>query len=257
MKIAVVVRQVPDLIEPLELADSGQMVDLDGATFLVNESDNHALEQALLLKDEVPGSSVAVVGLQFGEIDDTLYAAAAKGADRLVRIGYEGTNPPTARQAAAIYAESIKALGFDLVLVGASAYDELESSLAPLLALSLDLPYVGVIRGVKPAEAGRVTVFKEFPGAVMAQMAVKLPAVLGVLGADQPPRYVPVSRIRASMKSTVFEEADLAPVAVEPLVTIERLYPPEVGERAAMLDGSEEEVAAKIAAILVEKGVAK
>ena len=40
----------------------------------------------------------------------------------------------------------------------------------------------------------------------MARMKVKLPAVLGILGAEQPPRYVPVSRIRAAMKSTQFEE---------------------------------------------------
>ena len=40
----------------------------------------------------------------------------------------------------------------------------------------------------------------------MARMSVKLPAVLGIVGAEQPPRYVPVSRIRAAMKSTQFEE---------------------------------------------------
>ena len=51
-----------------------------------------------------------------------------------------------------------------------------------------------------------MSVCKEFPGAVMARMTVKLPAVLGILGAEQPPRYVPVSRIRAAMKTTQFEE---------------------------------------------------
>ena len=73
--------------------------------------------------------------------------------------------------------------------------------MAPLLAGALGHPYVGVIRGVKAgAEAGTVVACKEFPGAVMARMLVRLPAVLGILGAEQPPRYVPVSRIRAAMK---------------------------------------------------------
>ena len=67
---------------------------------------------------------------------------------------------------------------------------------------------MGVIRGVAVgSEPNTVVVCKEFPGAVMARMKVQLPAVLGILGADKPPRYVPVSRIRAAMKSTQFEES--------------------------------------------------
>ena len=60
MNIAVVVRQVPDLIEPLEIDDSGTALDLDGAAFLVNEMDDHAVEQGLLLK-EAAGGTVTVV----------------------------------------------------------------------------------------------------------------------------------------------------------------------------------------------------
>ncbi len=43
MNIAVVVRQVPDLIEPLEIAESGTALDMDEVSFLVNETDDHAL----------------------------------------------------------------------------------------------------------------------------------------------------------------------------------------------------------------------
>ena len=46
MNIAVVVRQVPDLIEPLEIAASATELDLGAASFVLNESDDHALEQA-------------------------------------------------------------------------------------------------------------------------------------------------------------------------------------------------------------------
>ena len=111
--------------------------------------------------------------------------------------------------AAAIYAGAIKPLGADLVLVGVQAMDELEGVLPPLLAQALGLPYVGVIRGVK-VDAGAATVWKEFPGAVMERLKVKLPAVLGIVGAEQPPRYVPVARIRAAMKSAQFDEQDAA-----------------------------------------------
>ncbi len=257
MNIAVVVRQVPDLIEPLDVAPSGTALDLSSASFLVNESDDHALEQALLMK-EAGGGSVTVVALDFGEVDNTLYAAAAKGADRIVKIPLEQDAPPPPRVAAGMYAEAIKPLGGDLVLVGVQAHDELQGVLPPYLAVALGLPYVGVIRGVKAAaDPCAVHICKEFPGAVMSQMKVRLPAVLGILGAEQPPRYVPVSRIRAAMKSTQFEEQPVAAGAEPSEVSVRRLYPPAAGQRAEILQGSDQEVAARVADILAEKGLLK
>jgi len=255
MKIAVVLRQVPDLIEPLEIADSGGELDLDGASFVVNESDDHAVEQAILIKEAI-GGEVVVVAPDYGNVDDTLYAAAAKGADKIIKLPVEDERLPAPRALAAMLAEAIGPLGADLVLIGCQAHDEMEGALGPVLALKLGLPYVGVVRGVKPSD-GAVKACKEFPGAVMAEYDVQLPAVLGILAAEQPPRYVSVSRIRGAMGTTKFEEAAVATAAGEPAVTVRRMYPPETGEGAEMISGSEADVAARIVEILVEKGVIK
>jgi electron transfer flavoprotein beta subunit len=257
MNIAVVVRQVPDLIEPLEVDSSGTAFDLGSASFIVNESDDHALEQAILLK-ESGGATINVVALDFGDVDNTLYTAAAKGADRIIKLAAADEPPPPPRAAAAMYAAAIKPLAPDLVLVGVQAHDELDGGLSPFLAAALGLPYVGVIRGVKAgAEPGTISVCKEFPGAVMARLNVKLPAVLGIVGAEQPPRYVPVARIRAAMKTTRFEESDAVGAAAAPAVSICRLSPPASGTHAEMLAGSEAEIAARIAEILAQKGLVK
>jgi len=257
MNIAVVIRQVLDLIEPLEVDASGTALDLDSASFIVNESDDHALEQAILLK-EAGGATVHVVAMDFGDVDNTLHTAAAKGADHIVKVPLDSDAPPPPRAAAALYAQAVQPLGADLVLVGVQAHDELDGGVAPFLAAALGLPYVGVIRGVKAGpEPGMVTVCKEFPGAVMARMKVKLPAVLGILGADQPPRYVPVSRIRAAMKTTQFEQRRVGRTETPELISVCRMYPPPSGSRAEMLGGSATEVAARIAEILAEKGLLK
>ncbi|MHB1035431.1 MAG: electron transfer flavoprotein subunit beta/FixA family protein [Pirellulales bacterium] len=256
MNITVIVRQVPDLIEPVEIAASGTALDLSAATFIVNESDDHALEQALLLK-EAHGGAVTVVAIDFGDIDNTLYAAAAKGADRIVKIAWQEDSPPAPQAAAARYAEVIREIQPDLVLVGIQAHDELDGVLAPRVAAELNLPYVGVIRGVKDAGGGVVSVCKEFPGAVMSRMKVRLPAVLGILGAEQPPRYVPVSRVRAAMKSVQFDQRDCTALETDTGVEIERFYFPEAAGRAEMFEGSAEEVAERIAVSLAEKGLLK
>lgn len=257
MKIAVVVRQVPDLVEALEVAPSGDALDLDRATFLVNESDDHALEQAILLKESA-GASVAVVAPDFGDVDNTLYAAAAKGADQIVKVPLDDGALPPPRALAAMLAEVLRGLEPDLVLIGCQAHNELEGSLAALLAVRLGLPYVGVIRGVEAgSEAGTVCAFKEFPGAVMARMSIRTPAVLGILAATQAPRYVPVSRIRAAMKSTTFAEHEAAVPALEPVIKVCALHPPKAAGHAEMIAGDEQAVAARIAEILVEKGIVK
>jgi len=110
MKIAVVIRQVPDLIEPLEVDSSGKALDLGSATFILNESDDHALEQALLLK-EAQGGSVSVLAVDFGDVDNSLYAAAAKGADQLIKLLWDDPNrPPWPQQAARMFAEVLRPL---------------------------------------------------------------------------------------------------------------------------------------------------
>jgi electron transfer flavoprotein beta subunit len=256
MKIAVVMRQVPDLIEPIEIDASASAVDLDGAVFLANEPDDQALEQALLIKEKIGGGTVTVVALDFGEVDNTLYTAAAKGADQIIKIPYDQEQPPAPKEGAAAYAEVIRPLEPDLVLVGGYAHDELESALAPQLAVQMHMPYVGVVRGVDPLPDGtHVALCKEFPAAAMARLSVALPAVLGIVGADEPPRYVPVSRIRSVMKQANIREQEVAISAPSSAVTIDRLYLPESGGGAEMLAGSDDDVAAKIAAILRDKGI--
>lgn len=89
----------------------------------------------------------------------------------------------------------------------------------------------------------------------MAQFHVRIPVVLGILGADQPPRYVPVSRIRSAMKTAQIELHEVAVPEWRPRIEVARLYPPAPAERAEMIAGSPEEVAARIANLLTEKGL--
>jgi len=101
-------------------------------------------------------------------------------------------------------------------------------------------------------DQGKAIVEKEYPGGYAAELEVRLPAVLGIQAAEQPPRYVPVSRLRQVMKTgNVEEQAASLPSA--PPLEIERLYKPEEGKGATMLSGSPEEVARQIANILSER----
>ena len=86
-------------------------------------------------------------------------------------------------------------------------------------------------------------------------MEVTLPALLGIQAAEQPPRYVAISKVRQAMKSAVIEERPSAGLDVSGGPTIDRMYQPEVGDRAMMLEGDEDDIAAKIIEILQEEGL--
>ena len=73
----------------------------------------------------------------------------------------------------------------------------------------------GVVTGVVPDGAG-VTVTKEFAGGLRGEFALPLPAVLGIQSAEKPPRYVPIAKVRAAMKSAKIETVDVTPPRTRP-----------------------------------------
>ena len=67
------------------------------------------------------------------------------------------------------------------------------------------MPYVGYVARVV-IDGTQVVVRKEYPGGLVAEMEVTLPAVLGIQAADQPPRYVAFGKIRQAMKTSTIED---------------------------------------------------
>ncbi len=61
MNIVVPVKIVPDLVEELAIDSSGTALDTSWLRLIINEFDDHAMEQAILLKEQTAGQ-VTVVG---------------------------------------------------------------------------------------------------------------------------------------------------------------------------------------------------
>jgi electron transfer flavoprotein beta subunit len=254
MNIAVIVRQVPDLVEEFEIDQSGIMLDPGSISYVINESDSHALEEAILLKEK-RGAVVTVFGMDFGQIDDALFNGAARGADKLSKIvgDFEDANL-TNVQRAEIIAQVLQGKQFDLILMGQYATDELDTQLAPLVAAKLKLPFIGGTRGLD-LEGPAVIADKEFPGAIAARTTLTTPAFVGVLTAGSPPRYVPVSKLRSVMKTSAIEEIESGIPEVAALVKVQKMYFPEAAGQAEMLEGDVEEIAGKIVDLLSQRGL--
>lgn len=254
MNILVCMRQVPDLVEELELNDAGTDLNREFLKYVVNEFDDWALEQALLLK-EAQGGTVTVIGFDQPETDNTLFTALAKGADAAYKIGGDFANGVSSHAAAKLLANAVKQLPHDLILTGVQSAEDLDGQVSVLLATYLGYPHVGVVTGVEVA-GHTATVKKEYAGGVLAEFQVSLPAVLGIQAAPQAPRYAPVSKVRAIMKEKqigTLESGDGIPQGL----VVRRMFKPESGQRAEMIEGDTDTIVERVVAILKERGFVK
>lgn len=252
MKIVVLAKLVPDLVEELVIDDRGGALDPDWLRFKLNEPDDHAIEQAILLKER-HAAHVTVIVPDIEGADDVLFTAAAKGADRLVKLCGEFEQSPDNHLLAHALARLLGEEPPDLVLTGVQAHNDLDGALGALLAGDLGLPYTGYVSGVQ-LDGGKALVRKEYPGGLIAELEVTLPAVLGIQSAERPPSYIAFSKIRQAMKTAAIEE-QLASVPASAGALVLKMFKPESGSRAVLLEGAAEQVAAKLIDIFRQAGV--
>jgi len=252
MKILVPVKFVPDLVEELTIDSSGTALDTAWLRLIINEFDDHAVEQAILLKEK-GGGQVIVATIESDGADDFLFTAAAKGADQLVKMTGDFSNINN-HALARLYKDLITETNPDLILTGVQAHNDLDGSIGPLLAENLGLPYVGYVAGIT-AESGKVTVRKEYPGGLIGEIEIKTPVVLGIQAAEQPPRYIAYSKIRQVMGTAKIDERPVTSLDPSGGIQISRMFQPEVAERATMIEGGTDVVADKVISIFKEIGV--
>lgn len=248
MKITVLMKDVPDLVEDLEL-EAGQLL-VDDIGFVASEWDDQALEEALLIKDE-SGAELTIVAIDTGDVDTMLYTALAKGADRAVKIVGDFTRRLTNRERAAVLAEYCRKESPDLILTGVQAIDDIDGQIAGLLAGYLDIPHASVVRDVHTMDA-QVHFVQEYSGGRMAEFTAACPVLLGIQAARKPPRYVTVAKVRQLQKSATLDEVEVAKPSTPGLV-MRRLYKPQAAGHAEMWGDDVDAVAENIVRVLDEK----
>jgi electron transfer flavoprotein beta subunit len=252
MKIVVPVKLIPDLVDELTIDATGAALDSTWLRLIINEFDDHAIEQAIILKER-NGGHVTIISPNVEGVDDMLFTTAAKGADRLIKLNgnFDGgvNNHALARSLVPLIHEHQP----DLILIGVQAHNDMDGSLGALLAEYISMPYVGYVSGVS-INSNQVIARKEYPGGLIAEIEIKLPAVLGIQAAEQPPRYVAISKVRQMMKTANIEEYEIPTFDSHGGATINRLFQPEVAEKATMISGDIDETAGKLIDIFKELG---
>ena len=254
MNIIVPVKQVPDLVEELEINSEGTDLERDMLKYKMNEWDESALEEALQLK-ELHGGTVTALALATGDVDEMLYTCVARGADRVVKIVGDFEEHHDSHTAARALAAVIRERPYDLILTGVQAADDLDGQVGVLLATYLGIPHISVVSGIEVEPLTRTaTVHQEYAGGIMATFEIDLPTVLGVQASRAIPRYAPVSRVRQAMKTAQIEEVE-ATTPAGAGISVRRMFKPESTEHAEMLEGDADEIVNRVIEILRERGI--
>lgn len=260
MNIVVCVKQVPETAEAdLKLAPGGTGIVKEGLPLQINESDNYALEQALLLTEE-HGGDVTVVTLGPCSSDEVLRMGMAKGARQAVRLGGGEFERGDALAVATALAAALRGVSYDLVLTGCMSSDDGHTQVGVALAECLGIPHATYVVQMEMGD-GEVTVGRELEGGIIEKLRMKLPCLLGIQTGINEPRYASIMGIaKASKREIALKSAsdlglDVGTVGEKGSRTriVELAYPP-AGEGAEILEGTPPEVSAKLADVLREKG---
>ena len=252
MNIVVAIKHIPSIAD--ELPVKGNNLDFDSIDFVLNEFDEQAIEQAVLVKEAV-GGTVTVVGADLiEELDYVLHLALAKGADKAVKITADEPGADSHMQAKWL-AEAIKDMSPDIVFADVQASNDLDGQIGPMIAAYLDMPYIGGVSAVE-VSGDTATVSKEFAGGVGAKYAVSLPMVVGVQAASKPPRYAPISKVRQIAQTVTIEKISPSSDGAGAGLKMKRMAPPVATGHAQMIEGSAKQVAAKIVELLKSRGLA-
>ena len=133
MNIIVCIKRVPLTQEvDLEVDEFGKGVKKDALAYVINDWDNYAIEEAVLLQEKFGGTVTAIT---IGDEDDEeiLRRALAMGADKSIRIE-PGERELDGFVISKILAKTIRDLEYDLILTGVQADDDNAAMVGIMLA---------------------------------------------------------------------------------------------------------------------------
>ncbi|WP_125609892.1 electron transfer flavoprotein subunit beta/FixA family protein [Specibacter cremeus] len=178
MKIAVLVKQVPDTDEERRLDPASGLLDRLAGENVADEINERALEVALSHKDSHKGTEVVVISLGPESVTKALRKVLSMGADSAVHVLDEALAGADAGRTAVVLAAAVKQAGVDLVVAGNESTDGRGGVVPAMVAEQLGLPHLSFLDAVE-ISAGSVTGERGTDSGSMV-VSAPLPAVISV-----------------------------------------------------------------------------
>ena len=213
MKIAVLVKQVPDSWAEKKMGSDGR-IDRAGVDAVLNDLDEYAIEEALRLVEknsptgatgEGSGHTVTIISMGPERASDAIRKALSMGADNAILITDEALVGSDALATSKVLATEIKAGGYDLVICGTESTDARMAVVPAMIAERLDWPQLTFASEVLiQDQTVHIVRSTEFG---IERMSAELPAVVAVVEKINEPRYPSFKGIMAAKKKEVVSKS--------------------------------------------------
>ena len=261
MKIFVLVKQVPDTNEVTIDPVTGTLI-REGVPSILNPDDANALEEALALKDQFPGTTVSVISMGPPQANYMLRECLALGADNAYLLSSRTFGGADTCATSTTLAAGVRKIGtYDIIFAGRQAIDGDTAQVGPQTAQRLGMPSVSYVQKVREIKDKTVVVERALEDGFEI-VEVQKPCILTAIKELNEPRYMTVRQIEEAYKKDIiiWDENDLGvdPKTVgliaSPTQVLKSFTPPPKGA-GEMLSGTPSEMAASLVAKLTEKHV--
>ena len=249
MKIAVLVKQVPGSESPLNIDSSEKGLDESQVTYITNESDNYAIEEALQICDKLEEGEVVIISMGPQRVQKAIREALAKGGHRAIHINTNSSASSDPLVTASALASIMKDEKFDLIFSGLQSDDLGFGQTGIILGEMLEMSTATLAMSTEVAE-GKIRVKRELESGYFQWITMTLPASISVQSGCNTPRYPSLKGIMGAKKKEItevqFDEIDT-------FQSVKRLYSPSNSKETVMIEGSTENIVEKLVDVLKNK----
>jgi electron transfer flavoprotein beta subunit len=242
MKIAVLVKQVPGTESPLPIQSNQNWVDEGAVAYVMNESDNYALEEALQIREANDEGEVVAVSLGPDRSQKVIREALAKGADRGIHIQLDTAGMIDSLVTASYFADAFKDENFDLIFTGLQSDDLGMGQTGIILGELLGMSTASMAMATEVG-GGKIKVKRELEAGWFQWVSLSLPASVSIQSGLNVPRYPSLKGIMGAKKKEI---KVVTPSVANQSQSVEKVYVPQSDKQTVMIEGSVEQIVGKL-----------
>ena len=202
MKIAVLVKQVIGAESALEISQDQKWVNEHNATFIMNPPDNYAIEEAMLIKENIGLGEVVIVSMGPQRVQKVIREGLSKGADRGIHIETESLKEIDPLYTAKVFAQTLRDEGFDLILSGLQSDDSGMGQTGVLLGEFLEMS-TATLAIETDIDQNKIRVKRELESGWFQWVELESPSSISIQSGINQPRYPSLKGIMGAKKKEI------------------------------------------------------
>ena len=242
MKIAVLIKQVPGSESPLPLNSNQSWLDENGISYVMNECDNYAIEEALQIKEGNGDGEVVVISLGPERVQKVIREGLAKGADRAIHVQIDSDALADPLIIASLLTEAIKYEKFDLILSGLQSDDLGMGQTGIIVGELLEMSTASLAMATELSE-GKIKVKREVEAGFFQWVSMSLPASITIQSGLNTPRYPSLKGIMGAKKKEINV---VTPNVDNVRQSAKKVYVPQSDKQTVMIEGAVDRIVDKL-----------